>query len=83
MTSPELAAKRKQLLEDLLLTALLSHPLRALSGGQIEKFILAFALWIDPDLVFLDEYTDGIDVAGKEAITRYFMKRCARNTGGR
>ena len=73
-TPADTNAKRGRLLDDLLLKGLLSQPLRTLSGGQVQKFILAFALWSDPDLVFLDEYTDGIDVAGKDAILRYFEK---------
>jgi ABC-2 type transport system ATP-binding protein len=43
------------------LDALLDRDTRKLSGGQRQRLLLAIALVNDPDLVFLDEPTTGLD----------------------
>ncbi len=48
-------------------TALKSQ-IRFLSGGQLQRGLVAFALLGDPDVIFLDEPTASIDVAGEEQI---------------
>jgi len=49
------------LLKELMLTPLLEHHLQSLSGGQLQRVLLAYALCGNPEIVFLDEFLGGID----------------------
>lgn len=51
----------EQLIEDCSLEDYLNRDTRKLSGGQRQRLLLALALVNDPDLVFLDEPTTGLD----------------------
>lgn len=54
-------AARAELLRLCNLTELLERDTRKLSGGQRQRLLLAIALVNDPELVFLDEPTTGLD----------------------
>lgn len=47
---------------------LLRHPLGALSGGELQKILIAFALLGEPDVLLFDEPTAGVDIGGEETI---------------
>ncbi|MEL6265815.1 MAG: metal ABC transporter ATP-binding protein [Pseudomonadota bacterium] len=56
------------------------RPLAALSGGQLQRAMLARALLSDPDLMLLDEPTQGLDQPGTAAFYR-LIDDLRRETG--
>lgn len=44
------------------------RPIGALSGGQFQRILLAFALVGEPDVLLLDEPTAGVDEPGQEQL---------------
>jgi zinc transport system ATP-binding protein len=55
----------KQVLEEVGALALLKRPLQNISGGEMQRVLLARALLREPDLLILDEPIQGVDVAGQ------------------
>ncbi len=47
---------------------LLKRPFNAISTGQFQRMIIAWALVDNPDILLFDEITYGIDVGGEETI---------------
>jgi len=47
---------------------LLNRPLGVLSGGELQKVLIAFALLGNPKVLLFDEPTTGIDLGGEETI---------------
>ncbi|OUD09104.1 zinc ABC transporter ATP-binding protein ZnuC [Marivivens niveibacter] len=46
---------------------LADHPLNGLSGGQFQRVLLARAILVKPDILMLDEATQGLDQPGSAA----------------
>jgi zinc transport system ATP-binding protein len=70
------------LLEEVGAARLLDSPLQNISGGEMQRVLLARALMRDPDLLVLDEPVQGVDVHGQvelyQLITRIRdERRCA------
>ncbi|MCX6515826.1 MAG: ABC transporter ATP-binding protein [Actinobacteria bacterium] len=53
---------------------------RKLSGGEQQRLSLALALAADPDVIFLDEPTSGVDIDGRDIIADIIRDLAARGT---
>lgn len=53
---------------------------RRLSGGEQQRLSLALALAADPEVVFLDEPTSGVDIEGRDVIREIIKHLASRGT---
>ena len=53
---------------------LLKQRLGWLSGGQLQRVLIAWAVLDDPDVLLFDEPTSGIDIGGEETIYNLLRK---------
>lgn len=61
------------LLKELRIEHLQYSPMQAISGGELQRVLLARALLRKPDLLVLDEPVQGVDVTGQEELYRLIM----------
>lgn len=71
--------KIREVLEKTHLLPLRAKPIRALSGGQWQRLLVARALSCDPKILLLDEPTTAIDPEGSESL--YELLLSLRNQG--
>ena len=60
----------RELLEQFGLSEMEKNPVMKLSGGERQKLSVVLALLGNPDVVFLDELTTGLDVAARREVWR-------------
>lgn len=69
-----------KLAQELEITQLLESPIQTLSGGELQRVLLARALLNDPDLLVLDEPAQGVDINGQAALYQ-LISRVRANLG--
>ena len=57
--------------KELQLSALLSQPIQQVSGGEMQRILLARALMGEPELLVLDEPVQGVDIKGQAELYQY------------
>ena len=72
--------KPTELIERVGLSARASGTWRRLSGGEQQRLSLALALAADPEVIFLDEPTSGVDIDGRDIIGDIIRSLSARGT---
>jgi len=60
--------------QELDIVELLQHPIQKVSGGEMQRILLARALIREPELLVLDEPVQGIDLQGQTEIYDYINK---------
>ncbi len=76
--APHALSKIAELAEELSIQDVLQRPLTALSGGELRRVLLLRALLRAPQLLVLDEPTQGVDVVGQAELYRLLKRMSDR-----
>ena len=68
------ADRAAQVLDEVGAGTVMETPLQAVSGGEFQRVVLARALLREPDLLVLDEPSQGIDVTGQAELYRLITR---------
>src|SRR5262249_58596071 len=75
MDEPTVRRRSGELLERVGLADRCREPIAGFSKGMIQRLGLAQALLNDPDLLVLDEPTEGLDLAGRQLLRQIVQKQ--------
>lgn len=67
------------ILETFQLKKILNNKVSKLSGGQKQRLNVTLALINNPKVLFLDEFTTGLDIAIKNNIQNFIIEYCNKN----
>ena len=76
LSSPSSGKKIEEVLEQLTIAHLSGQQLISISGGELQRVLLARALLRDPHLLILDEPAQGVDIAGQSELYELISKIC-------
>ncbi len=62
--------RQREVLEETGVAHLMDQPIQSVSGGEMQRVLLARALLREPDLLVLDEPAQGVDVGGQGEVFR-------------
>jgi zinc transport system ATP-binding protein len=68
LAAPDAAHRALPVLERVGAARTFGTPIQSVSGGEMQRVLLARALLRDPDLLVLDEPTQGVDLGGQEEL---------------
>jgi ABC-2 type transport system ATP-binding protein len=74
MTSAEVKQRQDALLESVGLASRAKDSVKKYSKGMLQRLGLAISLLHDPDVLFLDEPTDGLDPVGRSHVRNVMME---------
>ena len=74
LSSPSSGKKIEEVLEQLTIAHLSGQQLISISGGELQRVLLARALLRDPHLLILDEPAQGVDIAGQSELYELISK---------
>jgi ABC-2 type transport system ATP-binding protein len=80
LSKKQIKARSAELFEVLGLTAVADRELRTFSGGMKRRFNLAIGVIHEPEVLFLDEPTVGVDVQSRHAIIHYLKELNRKGT---
>jgi zinc transport system ATP-binding protein len=67
-------ARLLEALDEVGATQVIDRPIQAVSGGELQRVLLARALLRTPDLLVLDEPVQGVDVGGQDELYRLITR---------
>lgn len=70
LVGPLEEARFNAVVKELTITHILEHPIQTISGGELQRVLLARAMLKEPDLLVLDEPVQGVDITGQEELYR-------------
>ncbi len=65
------STRLEKITKELNLSALLTQPIQQVSGGEMQRILLARALIREPELLVLDEPVQGVDLKGQAELYQY------------
>ena len=75
MSKDDRRRKIPELLDQVGLAARMHYKIRTYSKGMKQRLGIAQAIFHDPELIFLDEPTDGVDPVGRREIRELIEER--------